>query len=508
MSSPYIWIGRCVIECISPLSIGSGGSDDWDDAMLVTDHDGVPVIPGSSLAGALRAAYQSTYGCDETDAVFGHIKGKHNVQHQSSLVEIGFGWLAGQSGSPRPPGSTEPLRDPLLVNAQQTYKRNHVRLSDLGVVDGTGLHDANYLPLGHRFHFELRLRGDDESLTKTRAHRLISLLNSPAVTLGSGWGVGQGQFKLMSVHERLFDLSKQQELSEFGQHPADISQQSEVLTLLPPDKLSGDLKSTPAVISWTLKSKFAGAWLVAGGDPIDTDIRHFHSGESPSKRVAQIIPWREGRVVWGEQKGRYEEFPKALIPGSSIRGALRHRVAYHLNRIYKVFADKQLCETEGALTPPEYRAKLAQIAQNSGQPDPPLWELFGGLETDTNTGKAGRLVVEDVWPRNTKHGFQDHVTIDRLSGGAYRGHLFDESIMWGGEVEIKLHIEDPQQQVPPKVRLALGRALDDLAKGHLALGGGTGRGHGHLSPSEDAEWSDGGDWINPKSTPSDDVQGR
>ena len=31
---PYRWICRCMIELTAPMKIGSGASDDWDDAML------------------------------------------------------------------------------------------------------------------------------------------------------------------------------------------------------------------------------------------------------------------------------------------------------------------------------------------------------------------------------------------------------------------------------------------------------------------------------------------
>ena len=42
------------IQFISPVSISSG-ENEWTDADVLRDFDGNPFIPGSSLAGAMRA---------------------------------------------------------------------------------------------------------------------------------------------------------------------------------------------------------------------------------------------------------------------------------------------------------------------------------------------------------------------------------------------------------------------------------------------------------------------
>lgn len=480
---PHHWICRCLIELTAPMKIGSGASDDWDDAMIIRDHDKLPYIPGSSLAGTLRAAYESEHGLEAGEAVFGYVKAG-GVTDASALV-VSQGFIVDSRGNVLNPLSFNPIKDPLLQSAKSEYKRNHVRLSDLGVVDTAGLHDASHLPSGFRFAFELRLNLASAEELAEQATRLVSLLHSPAVTIGGGRGTGLGQFELRSAQSRSFDLRLADDLKLFSAYRSALHVAAPSLYR---DERQAAREPKQSVVSWVLKAHISGAWLVAGGDPTDQDAR--------ADRVAAMIPWRESRVIWtGQSHGQYQEDQaQAMIPGSSLRGALRHRTAFHLNRLNGLFSDHLAKEDEEALLSTTERR--AAIAAYGGLNHRQLWLLFGGLEAGHEDSQAGKVVIEDTWPTQASHGFQDHVTLDRLSGGAYKGNLFDESFMWGGEVTVKVHVYDHQNEVPQRVREALACALHDLERGHLAFGGGTGRGHGHLSPGSNGQWSDQEIWIN------------
>ena len=49
---------RCTIELDSPLIIGTGKGDSLHDAVFVQDANGLPVIPGTTIAGVLRDRWQ------------------------------------------------------------------------------------------------------------------------------------------------------------------------------------------------------------------------------------------------------------------------------------------------------------------------------------------------------------------------------------------------------------------------------------------------------------------
>src|SRR5574344_1958484 len=52
----YRYLSRIVIEAVTPLAVGSGERDIMTDARVAKDVNGLPYIPGTSLAGILRHA--------------------------------------------------------------------------------------------------------------------------------------------------------------------------------------------------------------------------------------------------------------------------------------------------------------------------------------------------------------------------------------------------------------------------------------------------------------------
>ena len=50
------YIARIVLEAETPLVVGTGDKNIQTDAVVATDVNGLPYIPGSSIAGVLRHA--------------------------------------------------------------------------------------------------------------------------------------------------------------------------------------------------------------------------------------------------------------------------------------------------------------------------------------------------------------------------------------------------------------------------------------------------------------------
>ena len=48
------FLARFVIEAETPLAVGSGEKDVLTDALVATDVNGLPYIPGTAIAGVVR----------------------------------------------------------------------------------------------------------------------------------------------------------------------------------------------------------------------------------------------------------------------------------------------------------------------------------------------------------------------------------------------------------------------------------------------------------------------
>ena len=49
------FLARFVIEAKTPLAVGSGEKDITTDALVATDVNGLPYIPGTAIAGVVRS---------------------------------------------------------------------------------------------------------------------------------------------------------------------------------------------------------------------------------------------------------------------------------------------------------------------------------------------------------------------------------------------------------------------------------------------------------------------
>lgn len=130
--------------------------------------------------------------------------------------------------------------------------------------------------------------------------------------------------------------------------------------------------------------------------------------------------------------------------GSSIRGAIRHRVF-------------EICNALNL----EYSLAI---------------EIFG-CEADESSkqGKAGLVSCDDAYLKDIKSCVMPHVKIDSFTGGNVDGALFFENPLCGN-IEFDLHMEGRKLTLPQLKILA--HALLDLCNGELAIGAGCNKGYG------------------------------
>ena len=95
--------------------------------------------------------------------------------------------------------------------------------------------------------------------------------------------------------------------------------------------------------------------------------------------------------------------------------------------------------------------------------------------------QRGNLLISDIIEvrESAKPKILNHVSIDRFTGGAIDGALFNEQTLYakGEKFNIGLMIAD-DAIADSDIRWAFERALKDVATGMLPLGGGVNRGNG------------------------------
>ncbi|MBF0305379.1 MAG: hypothetical protein HQL41_07005 [Alphaproteobacteria bacterium] len=442
-------LARVTIAFRTPFVVRSGRGEIGVDSVFVRDANGFPALPGSSIAGVLRAACQSAWGKPFTEDLFGSEEGA------SRLV---VGWGCVHDADDRPVEGLRDGDDPVLAAARRGVRRDHVGLDHRGTAQERRKFDERIVGVGHRFTFELVLSsasGSDDGFD-----RLLGLLGSGELRLGAGGRRGFGAFELARLRQRSFDLKRREDFLAYHGLTADLG--------------AGDLDDrgppeapTPKRVVVTLRNlRPVDRWMFGGGTA---------SGDE------DMAPVTEPMIIWKDGRGHVSDDPVIYLPASGIKGALRQRVAWHFNLRAGRRSDSV--------------AALGEILSDN----PARTALFGEMAS-RDGGRPGRLLFDDVFILAAPAAQIDwHVSLDRFHGGARAGLLFSERVLvGGGGTDCRIAI-DPDETLDAPTRRALAAALDDVRRGRVLFGGGTGRGNGAFI-CDAVEWSDGGRWLEAGST--------
>lgn len=491
---PRRLVARVTIQFSTPFLVASGRHSAEADATPVLDQNGLPALPGSTLAGVLRHGFEEAHGEKAAGDFFG------DAEAAGSRLWLSWGHLHHQGDAPVDgllPDGPDP-NDAVLQSAATTAVRDHVRIGHRGAVDERGKFDQAVVPAGHRFTFDLLLEATADKTDDEHFRWLLGYLASGRPRIGGSGRRGLGAFELVRCAQGDFDLTDLAGARAFCALPTRLDQSAPGLknTALP-QKLPDDK-------AWrTLRLLLVAEdyWAFHGTEPwlSDKELKHNdrveenNNGENAGAKVKppDFNPLREARVVWDENSktpGSVDE-PRLLVPGSSLKGPLAHRVAFHHNR----FAGRFSQEGQTAKA----------VAELAGQQNPAVRELFGAAhdrrpDEDQNNGakppeesRAGRVYIDDVWlPKLDKLTLQRlmHNSQDRFTGGVRGGVLFEERVLYGAptlELVLRLH---RGEELSAESRQALGEALRDLCEGRLALGAGAGRGHGFFALAEGSDF--------------------
>ena len=401
-----------------------------------------PTIPGRSIRGAVRAA------CDIARQA---LKGAGDPATQDGGVFSKASWVSlwgddsldtGKSLLDRRlrNGDSLPIRQSALTfhavsfpdykdsdsGESQLPRRHGVGIDrTTGAASDGALYEHEFLPRGTRFDIRITAEGrDNEPMGRDQSEGIpgpassdtvkkllefiVDVLNSGAICLGGRTGSGQGKIRV--IEPQLRRLSGTTDAGTLTT-PADILDaliligQDEEGTSLPLE-LGGWTLEEPARITihwWSPTGIF-----VAEDEKLTKQRKEEAQKKDPSANGV-TEPLRDPSVPWDEAQ--------LLIPGTSVRGALRSRAS----RIART-----VLAARGDLEPLASHDIHEQIAH-----EPNLVRYIFGC-----TDYRGAVTVHDC--RSIERGTRVEVThnaIDRWTGGVIDGGLFTEAVYLGTEWE-------------------------------------------------------------------------
>ena len=394
---------------------------------------GEPTIPGRSIRGVVRAT------CDIARQA---LKDAGDPATQNGGAFSKENWISlwgddtdytGKSLLDRRLRSDDslPIRQSALTFHAVSFPADQPMTTRHGVgIDRTtgaasdgALYEHEFLPRGTRFDIRITAEGhDDETMERDQSKGIpgpassdtvkkllefiVDVLTSDTVSLGGRTGSGQGKIRV--IEPKLRRLSGTTDAGTLTT-PADILNaligQDEEGTSLPLE-LGGWTLEEPARITiewWSPTGIF-----VAEDEKLTNQRKEEAQKKDPSANGV-TEPLRDPSVPWDEAQ--------LLIPGTSIRGALRSRAS----RIART-----VLASRGDLEPLASHDIHEQIAH-----EPNLVRYIFGC-----TDYRGVVTVHDC--RSIERGTHVEVThnaIDRWTGGVIDGGLFTEAVYLGTEWE-------------------------------------------------------------------------
>lgn len=438
----YRHIVRLTVEAATPLAVGTGKSCDiLTDAPVAKDVNGLPYIPATSIAGVLRHAMGLTD--DQTEGnPFGYISKSDDNDDSGHGSDIIFtdAVMVGKEGKALDGIQDIEWEDEFYRAFQDLPIRQHVRIDDKGTAEDKGKFDNEVVYKGTRFVFEIELVSDNDNDNDNHIENAIKHLRYCTLRIGGGTRKGYGKLKIVKCQQASLVLSKPEDLERYLKKSSSLAEYWEGFTKISAIGSLDDSKWT----HYQLKLK-----------PLD----FFMFGSGMGDSDADNVYVSEYVVSRGES---VDSNKRVLIPGSSVKGAIAHRTAYHYNKIKGNFAGKQ--------NPKEI----------TGSNNEAVAAIFGEKKSD-NTFTRGRILIDDVIKGQAEPKSKSffHNKIDQFTGGTMDGALFQEKVIYDKDTEytFDIYVEN-SALADDDIKKAFVQSLRDICTGLLPLGGITNRGNG------------------------------
>jgi CRISPR/Cas system CMR subunit Cmr4 (Cas7 group RAMP superfamily) len=435
-SYQHRYIARVVIEAETPIKVGSGNSSMLSDSLVIRDVNGLPYIPGSAITGVIRHAISQ----DKQGDVFGYSSTSEDEDNGigSRFICTSAHLVAWDKHKTVLEGIVDEKNvSGDIKNFMKAFRtlpiRQHVRINEKGVVADTGKFDEEVVYKGSRFCFEMELFGETKEEVQFFKDEILPKLLHVSFRLGGGTRKGFGAIHIISYQGCQLNLANETDLAAY------LSKSS---SLNIPNNSNFKWNEQE-----TMDISIKG-WTSYALSLKPDNFFIFGSGLSNDK--ADMTSVKENIVNY---EAKYLMSNQVLIPGSSVKGALAHRVAFYYNLI-----------TNG---------------NKVGKENEAVRTLFGCEKKGNQESSRGQVLISDVFRNLNTSTVFNHVCIDRFTGGAMEGFLFNEEVTYGGNQNFTLNISVENNALKDvNVKSALEAALHDLCNGLLPLGGSINRGHG------------------------------
>ena len=412
MTGKIVMTGELILD--EPLLIGAGGTAQTGetDICVLRDKKGVPYIPGTSLAGVLRDFLRETepvaaamlFGTDRNEADFIHAGRKLELQSALSLEDVKLS------------DARVVVRDGVSLDSATGVALKHHKF-DYEAVD-SGAHGS------FRLEATVRKLHDNYGETLDRGLELLRerLLGGFYVGARTAKGVGRVHAKELAFDR--YDFSAAQDvLAWLG-----IGGERSLASFH--KKYKGDGKPCYAPDDFWVEADFALRSSLI--------VRDYEADEDGTAVMKQ------------DSRNRF------IIPGSSLKGVMRHRAEYILGRL-----GKDMCLTEKVMGP----------------------SLAAMKERPNEAKRKSRFMIDEAVVQRSvvTSGCQSRNRIDRFTGGTVDTALFSTKPVWQKESD----------ETAVKLRFGVSRAeaweaglalllLKDLWNGRVAVGGEKSIGRGVL----------------------------
>lgn len=413
-----------VLTTTGALAISTGRASAASDRPVLRDTAGRPLIPGSSLAGALRAACRRRYGDRTADEVFGPSQITRESPSRRSALRVEAARYLGD-------------------DVPSVKLRQHVAIDRERLAAAPGLKfDAQSWPRGLRFGLQLMCPRSD----------LPVVLGTLEALCSPGSGVGSGpcpvEITELNAHLRAPTAALVQAAGRRYEQPDLPAPHGPAVEL--PDPAPPRTDNRTFCLDLVLRT----ATPLACREPLD-----------PFTSDRDNEPFT---VVAYDKHGTPRRHP--AIPGSSMLGVLRQR------------AERALAVAgidPGDPTRPDGVDVDSHIGRTFGAPGSDRDDaLAGAVHVDD-------LLADDVdWTDDDPTAHRGRlarvrVKIDRLTHSTLGSNLFDDTLLAEGvELRGRVVIAPPDRPADDHDLLLIAFGLRDLANGLVGVGGSSRSGYG------------------------------
>jgi len=325
MKNTVKYLAHILIEAATPIAIGTGEKGMTTDRLIARDANDLPYIPGTSLAGVIRHELEDNGG----EAIKNNLKEYFGFQDsdkdkdkegKGSDIIFSAAHILDTNGK-----AVEGLKN---INFEDEYfscfnrlpNRDHVRITDMGVAKKHGKFDEELVHKGSRFAFRIELEANDNEQDIAIWNNILSVLQQPTFRLGAGTRKGFGKFDVIHCQTKIFNLTEKNQLLEYLALDSSLNidvaaWQSYKVTDKKENWLHYQVKINPE--SFYLFGAGFGNEEVDMQPKTESYFEWDKSGKNP-----KLIDFDPENKKQG----------KILIPATSVKGAIAHRVAFHYNQ--------------------------------------------------------------------------------------------------------------------------------------------------------------------------------